>query len=233
MKPLSHRWVNLNEDGSLRVLKYSFGPGTANTFAILLDDGTFLVVSPSTNAPDSVCDELAQTGPVSLLLAPNAYHHRGQAAWRARFPEALSYAPERALPRLIQQSPGVSYRPASELTSKLPARVAVIEPDGFKSPDLLLRVTSGEHTAYWLGDLFSNSTKDDQIWPLRLLGRLAGSGLGYRRNTKPELVYVRDRAAWLDSVRHTLAVPPPTVVVPAHGDPVLEDTARRTAAVLE
>jgi glyoxylase-like metal-dependent hydrolase (beta-lactamase superfamily II) len=233
MKPLPHRWVNLNGDGSLRVFKYSFGPGTANTFAVLLDDGSFLVVSPSANTPASVWDELARTGPVSLLLAPNAYHHRGQAAWRARFPDARSYAPEGARARLVQKSPDVSYRPLSELAAKLPARVAVIEPDGFKSPDLLLRVTSGADTAYWLGDLFSNSTKDDQIWPLRLLAHFAGSGLGYRRNTKPELVYVRDRVAWLDSVRRALALPQPTVVVPAHGDPILEDTARRTAAVLE
>lgn len=103
-----------------------------------------------------------------------------------------------------------------------------------ESPDLLLRITSqtGE-IVWWLGDLFSNTTSADQIWPLRLLSRLAGSGPGYRRNARPELVYVRNREAWLSSVRSVLAANPPSVVVPAHGDPVLVDAARRTTEVVE
>jgi hypothetical protein len=234
MRSPSPAWVSLTDEGSLRALKYSFGPGTANTLAIRLDDETFVVVSPSIAPPSAVLDELAKAGGVSALVAPNAYHHRGQAAWRARFAGAQSYAPEGALPRLAQQSKGVPYRPLGELSERLPSRVALVVADGFKSPDLLVRATTaGGVTAWWLGDLFSNSGKDDQIWPLRLLGRLAGSGLGYRRNSKPELVYVADRGAWLESVRRAIAPHPPSIVVPAHGDPVLDDTAGRTAAVLE
>jgi glyoxylase-like metal-dependent hydrolase (beta-lactamase superfamily II) len=72
------------------------------------------------------------------------------------------------------------------------------------------------------------------VWWLRLVvARLAGSGLGYRRNGKPGLVYVNDAAAWLESTRAAIAARPPSVVVPAHGDPVLEDTAKRTQALLE
>jgi hypothetical protein len=65
------------------------------------------------------------------------------------------------------------------------------------------------------------------------LSRLAGSGPGYRRNSRPELVYVRDRAAWLASVRRSVAAHPPTIAVPAHGDAVTRDTVERTAKLLD
>jgi hypothetical protein len=87
-------------------------------------------------------------------------------------------------------------------------------------------------TVWWMGDLFSNTAADDQNWLLRLIAPLAGSGLGYRRNSKPGLIYVRDREAWLRSVTDALEANPPSIVVPAHGSPVLEDTARRTRDLL-
>ena len=68
---------------------------------------------------------------------------------------------------------------------------------------------------------------------LRLLSRFLGSGLGYRCNSKPELVYVRDRAAWLRSIRAALEELPPTVVVPAHGDPVLDNVVERTRLAID
>jgi hypothetical protein len=107
-------WRTLTEDGSVRWLKYSFGPGTANTLAARIEDGTWLVVSPATGAPPSVLEDLARDGTISALVAPNAYHHRGQEEWRLRFPGAVSYAADGALPRLSEKSPGVPYRPISE-----------------------------------------------------------------------------------------------------------------------
>ncbi len=73
-----------------------------------------------------------------------------------------------------------------------------------------------------------STAHDDQRWYLRLLSRFLGGGPGYRRNARPELVYVRDRAIWLGSVRDALATQPPTIVVPAHGSAVTADTARLT-----
>ncbi len=92
-----------------------------------------------------------------------------------------------------------------------------------KSLDVLVRAKFRGH------DLFSNLAAGDQSWPLRLVSRLAGSGLGYRRNTRPGLVYVRDEAAWLGSVRHALERHPSAVVIPAHGAPITENAASRTS----
>ena len=85
-----YQWQPLDSTGNVQMLTYSFGPGTANTMAIRLDDGSFLVVSPATRAPEAALDALGKLGPVSALLAPNAYHHMGQAQWRASMiPTAL------------------------------------------------------------------------------------------------------------------------------------------------
>ncbi len=227
-----HTWRSLTDDGSVRWLKYSFGPGTANTLAIRLDDGSWLVVGPPSGSPTPVLDALAHDGGVSALVAPNAYHHLGQGVWRLRFPEAVSYAPEGAFARLHNKSQGVAYRPIDELAKKLPPRVSFFVADGMKTPDLMVRASSGDATLWWMGDLFSNTTVADQIWVLRLLARLAGSGVGYRRNSKPGMVYVRDKDSWLASIRAAIERHAPSIVMPAHGNPILEDTARRTQALL-
>jgi hypothetical protein len=107
-------------------------------------------------------------------------------------------------------------------------------PLGLKAPDLMFRISVPGHTVWWMGDLFSNNSAADQVWWLRrLVAPLAGGGLGYRRNARPGLIYVRDRAAWLRSIADEVGNHPPTIAVPAHGDPVLADTARRTRELLD
>jgi hypothetical protein len=228
MESCGDPWLRLTPHGSLRLLTYSFGPGSANTLAVRLEDGGWLVVSPSLCTAESAFAALEAEGPVRALLAPNAYHHRGQAEWRARFPGAISYAPDGALQRLRWKST-VTYQPVQGLVPLLPEHLEIVLPDGQKSPDLLVRAGS----SWWLGDLFSNLAAGDQSWPLRLVSRLAGSGLGYRRNTRPGLVYVRDEAAWLRSVRQALELHPPGVAIPAHGAPITENAAAQTLALVQ
>ena len=212
--PHLNKWLPLTaQDGGVQWLKYSFGPGTANSLAAKLRDETWLVVSPPSGAPAFVYDALDQQGGVSALLAPNAYHNKGQRAWRARFPRAVSYAPTGAHSRLSNKTRGVEYHPIEELAQKLwPARVLL--PDGMKSPDIMLQIPTQAGFVWWMGDQFSNSDVSDQRWLLRLLAGFAGSGLGYRCNSKPELVYVRDRAAWLGSIRAALEELPPQSLCP-------------------
>src|SRR5436190_23854930 len=135
-----NRWQHLTHDGSVRWLKYSWGPATANTLAVRLEDGNWLVIAPSAGPPKSVLEDLSRDGTVSALIAPNAYHYLGQRAWRLHFPRATSYAPDGALPRLAKKSPDVPYRPASELIETTHPRVSFLVPEGMKSPDMLVRV---------------------------------------------------------------------------------------------
>jgi len=227
-----HSWQALTPEGDVRWLKYSFGPGTANSMAVRLDSGTWLVVSPAARPPAHVFDELENAGGVTALLAPNAYHHTGQLAWRERFPAAKSYAPRGAFARLAKKSKAVEYLPLAELEVQLPSRIQLRIPDGLKSPDVLLSIATPGARVWWLGELFSNSGEDDQVWLLRLAARFFGSGLGYRRNSKPGIVYVSDSDAWLAWLRRALGEAPPTIVLPAHGDCVRENAAERTQALL-
>lgn len=225
-------WRSLTADGNVRWLKYSWGPASASSLAIRLPHRGWLVVSAPVGASASAADELEADGGVALLLAPNAYHHLGQRAWRRRFPTATSWAPRSAHPRLTAKSKDIPYGAAEDLAAELSPHIEVVAPDGQKTTDLLLRTETGGDVVWWLGDLFSNTGPADAIWPLRLLARLAGSGPGFRRNTKPGLVYVRDQATWLASVRSALTPRLPTIAVPAHGDPLADAAAARTAALL-
>lgn len=227
-----YQWKPLTEDGDLQWLKYSFGPGTANSLAAKLPDHTWLVISPPCEAPPAVYDRLDQMGGVSALVAPNPYHNKGQAAWRQRFPGSQSYAPSGALPRLSSKTPAIDYESMEDLARRISPLRAWL-PEGMKAPDVLFQIPVNAGYVWWMGDSFSNSSRSDQVWPLRLVARFAGSGLGYRVNSKPELVYVRDRAAWIASIRKELSAMPPWMVIPAHGDPVTEQVVERTRHAID
>jgi hypothetical protein len=166
------------------------------------------------------------------LVAPNAFHHMGQAAWRARFPKATSYAPEGALPRLGKKARDVPFRPLAELTAKLPERVKLFVPAGMKAPDLMAHATTPEGAVWFGGDLISNTLSDDLSFGARLIFGLLGGGPGYRFNSVPAMVYLRDRAAWKAAVRAAVEQAPIAVMLPAHGEPVRDDATALTRAIL-
>lgn len=228
----SQSWQPMTADGSVLALKYSFGPGTANTLAARTDDGSWLVVSPSAKSPPEVMEELAKQGPVRALLAPNGFHHLGQAAWRARFPEATSYAPPGALQRLNKKAASIPFRPVDELSSKLPSNMAIFMPEGLKAPDLLFRVTTPGGTVWFGGDLLSNTNPAEVPLPARLVFGLLGGGTGYRVNRMVGLFYLKDRKAFEASVLAAFEQAPPSAIVPAHGDPVRDDAMAKSRAIL-
>lgn len=223
-----HSWHNLSADGRVRGLKYSFGPGTANTMAARLPDDSWLVISPSTQSPPEALEALG--GTVSALIAPNGFHHMGQEAWRKRFPEAKSYAPATAIARLAKKSPGVPYSPLAELV--LPPGIRILEPEGMKSPDLFLAATSGADTVWFTGDLLSNTTPEDLSAIPRFIFGLFGGNAGYRLNGVPAMVYLKDKTAFKASVKAAIEAQPATVVYPAHGDAVTADVMGQTRAIL-
>ena len=235
-RPGLNVWAALAADDSMLWLKYWWGPGSANALAFKLRDGTWAIVSPPCDAPEHVYAEIARRGKVSALIAPNAFHHKGQSAWRQRFPEARAYAPRGALPRLSKQTPELDYSPLEECAVIAPATVFI--PDGMKTPDALLYIPTATGPAtsgglWWLGDQFSNNTKADQIFIFRIISRLVASGPGFWCNPHPELVYVRDRVSWLRSLQSRLDRHPPQMILSAHGDPVTEAAATRALRAIE
>jgi hypothetical protein len=231
MRPMQDQtWEKLTDDGGVRWLKYSFGPGTATALAVRLDDGKWLVVSPPRDPSAAVLDGLG--GDVSALLSPNGFHYMGQAPWRARFPQAKSYAAKDSLERLGKKSSDVPYEPVEALKEKLPSRIAILRPEGMKVSDLMVRATSGGGTVWYTGDLISNLQKGDVSWAVGVLFSLLGGGQGYRYNGVPAMVYMKHRAAWARSVSAAMEQAPPTAILPAHGAPFTDDPARRTKEIL-
>jgi hypothetical protein len=227
-----HQWHPLTKDRGVLGLKYSFGVATANTMAARMDDGTWVVVSPASGAPESALDELARDGDVSALVAPNGYHHLGQKAWRTRFPAAKSYAPEGAIARLASKAAGIPFEPMAGLTAKAGSRFDFLVPEGMKAADLLVRVGGAEGNVWFGGDLISNTVAADMGFMPRMVFSLLGGGPGYRYNPVPAIVYLKDKARWKSDVRGRMTKEPPAVMFPAHGEPVVEDVVARTQAIL-
>src|SRR5262249_18117664 len=143
-----------------------------------------------------VLDALANDGGVSALLAPNAFHHMGQKAWRGRFPKAISFAPDDAMARLAKKSPGINFESIKSLEKKLPPRIRLIQPDGMKAPDVMVSVISETSSVWFSGDIISNTVAEDLALPMRLIMTLFSAGTGYRHNPMPSMVYLKDKAAW-------------------------------------
>ncbi len=226
-----YQWQALDSTGNVQMLTYSFGPGTANTMAVRLDDGTFLVVSPASRAPEAALDALAKHGAVSALLAPNAFHHLGQAQWRKHFPNAVSYAPEDAIPRVSKKS-GLDYQPISALQPRLGPHVQVIAPHGLKSTDLLVHASTPEGAIWFGGDLISNQAPGEGGLIFRAISRLAGGGPGYRYNPLASLLYLKDKQAWKADVRARMGRERLIAVVPAHGHVATGEVVARTQEIL-
>ncbi len=226
-----YQWQALDSTGNVQMLTYSFGAGEANTLAVRLGDGSFLVVSPASKAPEEALDALAKLGAVTALLAPNAFHHMGQAQWRKHFPHAVSYAPEDAIKRVSKQS-GLDYLPVSALQPKLGGHVHVIAPNGLKSTDLLVHASTPDGAIWFGGDLISNMAPGEGGLLFRAISRLAGGGPGYRFNPLPSLLYLKDKKAWKADVRERMGRERLLAVVPAHGHAATGETVARTHEIL-
>ena len=227
-----HSWTPVTDDNSVLALKYSFGFGTANSVAARLDDGSWLVVSPAVNLPDVCFNTLLKQGPVSALVAPNAFHHLGQSEWRAKFSNAVSYAPENALNRLAKKASSIAFEPLANLRPKFGGRFELVVPLGMKAADCLVRIGTPTGNVWFVGDLISNTVPDDVSFLPRLLFGLLGGGPGYRFNPVPAMMYLKDKPTWQADVRARFQAAPPTVIVPAHGLPITADAAGLTQKIL-
>jgi len=231
MRPGTYSWTPLAGRDDLLWLKYWWGPGSANALAFRQADGDWAVISPPSDAPAAVFDALAAHGRITALIAPNGFHYLGQAAWRARFPNALSFAPAGALSRLAAKAPGIDFhRLEDHLDHFAPARILI--PNGMKAPDAMISLPVDDGWLWWLGDQYANIGKGDATLPLRFLSRLLTGGPGYHCNCRPEMVYVEDRAAWARDLADGFRRRPPRLVLCAHGGPVTGDAEQRTLAAL-
>lgn len=206
-------------DASIPVLtyEYSFGPGTANALAVGVEGG-LAVVSPPCRVAGGVFDDLSRYGPVRALVASNAFHYLGLAGWKARFPEALLFAPMQSVARVERQSKLRGIRPLAEAASLAGSRVELTDMPHYRTGEVLVRIASERGLLWYVTDIVLNLPALPRNPIVRLLFGLSGSGPGLKFNNVAPLFMVRDKAALKRWLAAEFEKAPPKWLIPTHGD---------------
>jgi hypothetical protein len=210
-------WQIIDESTQLLWHEYEFAKGARAITLVLRGVDGLVVVSPATGMSDRGFDALAELGEVRALVANNSFHHMGQKAWRARFPNALSYCPKGAIATLNKKSPGCDFRALEEL--KLPAHVRIDDPPGFKTGDALLSIQTGKGAVWYSSDLLTNIVRLPKP-PIKWLFTWTDSAPGFRLFKPATWILIKDKKAVREWALDRLLKDPPSIVVPGHGAPV-------------
>lgn len=222
-------WTVLDEKALILYQEYTFTKGAYATTLVFRGRDGLVVVSPGPRTTDREYDALREHGEVTALVANNAYHHLGQAPWRARFPNAVSYAPSGALASLEKKNPTIQFKALQDLP--LPEHITSAELPGFKSGETFFSIRSERGTVWYTGDLLTNIHALPNP-PIKWLFTWTDSAPGFRLFKPAVWGFVRDkktlRAFMLDRVEKD----PPAAVVSAHG-PAVEGNDVSTMARLQ
>lgn len=210
-------WNVLDEERGVWWREYEFAPGAWATTLAFRGEGGVVVLSPAPELDARSFDAIEALGPVTALVATNGQHHMGQRAWRARFPDAASFAPPAALPVLGKKVEGVPFRSLAELA--LPAHVRWRDAPGFREGETLLSIDGARGPIWFTGDLVTNIQRTPGP-PLRWLFTLTDSAFGLKLFRLAVWGFVKDRRAMRAFVEAGMSERPPRTIVPAHGPPI-------------
>ncbi|EBA18462.1 hypothetical protein RSK20926_12104 [Roseobacter sp. SK209-2-6] len=200
---------------------WSAQKGSLRCTALRLSDGSLCLYSPVLGLGDVTKDSLADIGEVSVLLAPNHYHHKGLREYAEAFPEAKLVCSERAQPRLEKQT-GLSFDSLELLEPLLPEGCRIAEPKGLKTGEVWLIVKARLEQVWIVCDSFKGpSGKMGSVGvSVEMLGTFPNYGV------KDMDVYT----AWVQAETTTGA---PSMIIPCHGSMVRsQDLATDVVAVL-
>jgi glyoxylase-like metal-dependent hydrolase (beta-lactamase superfamily II) len=219
-------WNVIDESAGIAWREYSFTRGArATTLAFRGSDG-MVVVSPPPGLSPREYDALRELGDVRALIANNTFHHLGQAAWRARFPDAIGYCPPRAIATLEKKTRGLRFQPLDALA--LPSHVRCDDPPGMKSGETWISVGTAKGPVWFTGDVLTNIQRTPPP-PVRWLFTATDSAPGFRLFKLGVWLFVADRSALREWALARVAADPPRVIVPAHG-PAIEAVGLRELA---
>jgi glyoxylase-like metal-dependent hydrolase (beta-lactamase superfamily II) len=207
-------WNLVDENAGVLWREYTFAKNASATTMVFRGVDGLVVVSPGKRMEARDFDALDKLGEVKALIANNAFHHLGQAEWRARYPNAVSYCPPGAMAKLNKKVPGAQFRPLGEL--KLPAHVRCEDAPGFKTGETFVSVKTGKGAVWFAGDLLTNIQRMPPP-PFKWLFSWSDSAPGFRLFKPAVWFFVKNRPALRQWALSRLAEEPPAVVVPAHG----------------
>jgi hypothetical protein len=216
-------WTTLAENPLVLVKEYAFGPGRANAVAVGLPNRKLLITSPPAGVPDADLKALEQCGEVIALLANNGTHHMGLGPARRAFPSAVSYAAPRAAARIRDKGKDFGQlAPIETLQPLLGDQVGVFAVDGDKVGDVLVRVRTERGTVLYASDFIANIQSLPDSFIFRMIFKLTDSGPGLKVFRIFFKFFVADRKAARDFLVKEIEANPPAVLVPAHGDVVIQ-----------
>jgi hypothetical protein len=206
----------------------------AVAYVLALSDGELAVVSPPGSADDAVFAATEALGKVVALIANNSGHDLGQALWQKRYPNAVTYAPEAARGAIAKAKPALRpIQPLADLIAKLPGHVTITDVPGTSSGMTLFSIDSGDGgRALFVDEIIGNSPHLIGPAPFRLVFWLTGSGPGLSRNKIWAFMFAKDKKGVAGTVLAQLDALKPTVVLVAHGDPILPDKFDELRALL-
>lgn len=190
---------------------WSAQKGNLRCTALRLRDGTLCLYSPVLGLDDAARTSLAGLGEVSVLLAPNHYHHKGLKEYATAFPDATLMCSERARPRLEKQT-GLTFETLGALAPVLPDDCELFEADGLKTGEVWLSLSGSDPRVWVVCDAFKGPAGKPGLVhaQIELLGTFPSFGIADKTRY----------GAWLDQ---TLKQAPPKLVVPCHGSIVQSD----------
>lgn len=225
------QWQVLDEKAGVLWREYEFSKGAYATTLVFRGVDGLVVVSPAMRLPERAYAALREHGEVRALIANNTYHHLGQAEWRSRFPDAVSYCPPGSVQTLNKKASGVSFRPLDALS--LPAHVRWEDPPGFKTGEAILSIGTARGSVWYSGDLLTNIERTPGP-PFSWVFSWTDSAPGFRLFKPAVWLFVKDRKVLREWALRRLVSDPPAIVVPAHGPPVdTGDVAAQAKAQLE
>lgn len=210
-------WRVFDAGTPILIFEYSFGPGFSNALAVGGADG-LVVFSPPCRVGGAVYEALAKYGPVTALVATNAFHTMGLAEWKARFPTAAVFAPAQAVARVERQSKVPGIRPISEAAPLLGPHLQVTDMPHYKTGEVLVRITCARGLVWYVTDVFFNMRELPANPVARLVFWAARSAPGLRFNTVAALFMMKDKRAVRRWISDQFRSAPPAWLIAAHGD---------------
>lgn len=230
-------WTVVDEKARVLECEYTFRPDSFATSAVFGNGaGKLAIFSPPSRLGPTAYDELEAYGEVSVIIAPNGFHHLGLLDCCRRYPDAKLFAPDAAAKRIAKKQPSLRpFTPWGELSQHLAGGLTVMVPPKMRHPDVVAYLDTDDGAVWYFNDLIGNVQKMSFNAVLKFALNTAGFKTGFNVNKLIVRMLVKDKKAFKQWLLEALAKHPPSKLIVGHGPHVAhaglgEDVERMVAA---
>ena len=220
------KWYQIEGCEGLEYARYIVPNFASNTIVVRGQEGVVTVISPGASLLESFAGkypELDQDQGRNLrIVMPNSYHFMGVNVWRERYPKAQLFASKKAIARLDKK--GING--ISELQRGIPnmqGRAFWAVPPGHRGGDVWLCLPLSAGGWVWVTcDSFLHYPRMSNQPIARLVQRVMGAAPGLKLSRVIKYLLMTDRSAFKAWCSKFLDSYPPTVLLPSHGEPLID-----------